>query len=117
VDSERRSMSWYTKLSLQYLDDEAFEIDVVRENLESVLRNLGLSQDVMKDLSDLVSKNEAAFNLHWLSVIEVIAELAKLSPKVSFGVQGRGEDLRCVWVREYTDGLESFAYGPPEDVE
>jgi hypothetical protein len=110
-------MSWYTWANLQYLGDEEFNFAEIGKSLESTLDRSGLSTDVLKNLSNLISRREASFKLHWLSLIDVVAELARLSPSVAFGVQGRGEELRCVWVREYRNGRESFAYGPPDGVE
>jgi hypothetical protein len=110
-------MSWYTRANFQYLGDEEFNFAEVSKSLEPTLNRLGLSRDVLKDLSNLINQREASFKLHWLSLVDVAAELAKLSPSVAFGIQGRGEELRCVWVREYTDGRETFTYGPPDGVE
>jgi hypothetical protein len=93
-------MSWYTWANLQYLGDEQFNPTEVGKSLEPTLKKFGLSNDVLKDLNNLISRREASFKLHWLSLIDVVAELAKLSPSVAFGIQGRGEELRCVWVRE-----------------
>jgi hypothetical protein len=105
-------MSWYTSTNLHYLGDEELVFSEFREGFKSTIEKLGFSEDVLKDLNDLFSKREAAFNLHWLAVIDLLAEIAKLSPSVAFGVQGRGEELRCIWVREYEDGEESFSFGP-----
>jgi hypothetical protein len=110
-------MSWYTWANFQYLGDEEFNIAEIGKRLEPTLNKFGLSSDVLKDLSNLISRREASFKLHWLSLIDVVAELAKLFPSVAFGIQGRSEELRCVWEREYTNGRESFAYGPPDGVE
>lgn len=110
-------MGWYTWVNLQYLGGEEFDFAGLSKSLESTVLRLGLSTDILKDLSELIQRREASFKLHWLSVIDIVTELARLSPSVAFGVQGRGEDLRCVWVREYTSGRETFAYGPPEGVE
>lgn len=110
-------MSWYTWANLHYLGDQEFDFAGTSERLESEVQRLGLSKHVLKDLNELIQRREASFKLHWLSVIDIVTELAKLSPSVAFGIQGRGEDLRCVWVREYANGRETFAFGPPEGVE
>lgn len=64
-------MSWYTRANFQYLGDEEFNFAEVSKSLEPTLNRLGLSRDVLKDLSNLINQREASFKLHWLSLVDV----------------------------------------------
>jgi hypothetical protein len=95
-------MSFYAyveRLCLEFEDE--FDVDSLSNQIDAMVSKRVLHEDVASDLESG-------------SIISVVAEIASLAPKISFAVRGFGEDPRTVWVREYEDGQERFAFGPPE---
>jgi hypothetical protein len=109
-------MSWYTFTDFAYTETEELDVERVRSDIESIVKANGYHRDVAKDMCDLLSKKQADFKLNSFAVIELFSKLSEKFPLVPFAVRGRGEDIRDIWVRVYSEGKESFALGPPEDV-
>ena len=113
-------MSWWTFVDFAYIDsedsDSTDEFDVVRmrTEIEVLVSAQKLHSAVAQGICDLVTKRKADFRFNSYAVIELFTELAIKFPKVSFAIRGRGEDIRDVWVREYSQGRCTFALGPPE---
>ncbi len=116
-------MSWWTSVDLGYLDTSngdvapEFDAESIQPELESVVDKIEFHRDVAQDMSELISQKHAAFKLNSFAVMHVFAGLAAKFPLVSFWIRGRGEDARDIWIREYSEGKESYAFGPPEDFE
>ena len=115
-------MSWWTHVDFAYLDSEAFgstaEFDVarMRTEIEAIVSAKRLHAVVAQDICDLLAGGRAEFKLNSYAVIELFSKLASSFPKISFAIRGRGEDIRDIWVRTYSDGRNTFALGPPEGV-
>ncbi len=107
-------MSYYTFANLQYLDGETIDLSELNGDLLKLLDENGLHHDVSKDMANLFSKGEAFFNLYGGSAIleHLLRWVSAQRPFVVFGVQGRGEELRDVWVREFQGGAVQFEQGP-----
>lgn len=115
-------MSWWTFVDFAYVDSEEsgctaeFDIAHTRTAIEAIVRAQKLHSDVAKDICDLLAGGRADFKLNSFAVIELFSKLASSFPKISFAIRGRCEDIRDIWVREYSDGRNTFAFGPPEGV-
>jgi hypothetical protein len=113
-------MSWWTFVDFAYIDSEdsdateEFDVERMRTEIEATVSAQKLHSVVATDICDLVIKRKADFKLNSYVVIELFTKLAMKFPKVSFAIRGRGEDIRDVWVREYSQGRCTFALGPPE---
>jgi len=115
-------MSWWTFVDFAYVDSEesgstaAFDVARIRTEIEAIVSDEKLHSDVAKDICDLLAGGRADFKLNSFAVIELFSKLAFSFPRISFAIRGRGEDIRDIWVREYSDGRNTFAFGPPEGV-
>ncbi|MFX6230357.1 hypothetical protein ABTF44_20390, partial [Acinetobacter baumannii] len=76
--------------------------------LKAYLATIGVHPDVAKDLSQLFSTGSAEIRLHTALIDELLNWISKEWSSIDFGIQGRGEELRDVWVREYTAGTCTF---------
>lgn len=110
----KESMSYFNWLNLQYVDPFAETIVTVdRESeLKAYLATIGVHPDVAKDLSQLFSTGSAEIRLHTALIDELLNWISKEWSSIDFGIQGRGEERRDVWVREYTAGTCTFSQGP-----
>ena len=61
----------------------------------------------------LIIEKHAGFKLISFAVMELFTALAARFPDISFAIRGRGEDIRDIWIREFADGRNTFAFGPP----
>jgi hypothetical protein len=113
-------MSSWTFVDFAYVDSEApggtseFDVDRTRTQIEAIVHARGLHPAVARDICDLLAKGRADFKLSSYAVIDVFSKLALGFPNVSFAIRGRGEDIRDIWVREYSQGRSTFVFGPPE---
>lgn len=107
-------MSYYTYARLQYSDGGTIDPAEFHDDLLALLAEHKLHRDVGKDLANLFSKGEATFTFYGgcYTVQPLLAWVSKQRPDVAFGVQGRGEELRDVWVREFLSGQVAFQEGP-----
>ena len=107
-------MSYYTFASFQYLDDSKIDLSELHAGLLKLLDENGLHRDVADGISELVDNGEASFTFYGgCATLEVIFSwLAMQRPNTSFGIRGTGEDLRDIWVREFSGGDVQFAQGP-----
>ncbi|TDU25916.1 hypothetical protein DFR24_4363 [Panacagrimonas perspica] len=107
-------MSYYTFANLQYPDGGAIDPSEFSEGLVILLNEHGLHRDVGKGLIDLFTQGEAFFTFYGgCAALETfLLWVSKQRPEVPFGVQGRGEDLRDVWVREFLGGSVTYEQGP-----
>lgn len=106
-------MSSCTYVEWHYLTHDDFEMTSISNQIDALVRKLGWPWQTASDLKELFESGEVKLALDSDSTIEVLAEVAKLLPDVSFSVRGLGEAPRMVWVREYRGGHERFAFGPP----
>jgi len=109
-------MSYYTFAHLQYLDDAedgAIDPSEFKEGLLKLLDEHRLHHDVSKGLSDLFTKREAYFTFYGgCETLEpLLLWISNQRPTIAFGIQGRGEALRDVWVREISGGQVLYAQG------
>ncbi len=107
-------MSYYTFANLQYLDGGAINPSEFDEGLAAMLVDRGLHRHVGDGLKDLFMRGEAFFTFYGGSAaLETLLQWVSMQrPDVAFGVQGRGEELRDVWVREFLGGNVTFEQGP-----
>jgi hypothetical protein len=111
-------VSFYTAVERFYLDEAGvFDVAALSGRIDALLDRLGFHEDVAAGVKRLLADGRADFGLGSWAVIELIAEIAALTPERAFAVRGRGEDPRMVWVREYENGRELFAFGPPDGAE
>ena len=106
------AVSYYNWVNLQYLEGEELDFASVEDALRAYLAKKGIHEDVLQDLAALFADGEAELKLHTAMLDELLQRVSEEAPEVLFGVQGRGEELRDVWVREYSAGEKTFAEGP-----
>jgi hypothetical protein len=99
---------------LHYLDSSEIDPSELTESLAKHLDAVGVSRDVCADVSDLFTKGEATFRLYGGTIVAILKWVSAQRPGIPFGVQGRGEELRDVWVREYAEGQVRYSQGPFE---
>ncbi len=109
-------MSFYTQVKLFQLDVRDFDIPALSERIDTIVRDEQMHEDVAADIRQLLADEEVGFSLDSRSVIALMTKVAALAPEVTFAIRGFGEEPRTIWVREYEDGRERFAFGPPEDL-
>lgn len=108
-------MSWWTFVDFDYLGDTLeFNLEKARPEIESIVAANRYHPSVAKLICDLLTNKTANFKLISYAVIELFGELAARFPDISFAVRGRGEDIRDIWLREYVEGKNTFAVGPPD---
>ena len=107
-------MSYYNWVNLQYMDDIELDFALLKEPLRVHLDDSGIHQAVLKDVEELLAAHEATFKLSTPMIDEIFHLASRLQPDAVFGLQGRGEELRDVWVREYRAGEVTFSQGPFE---
>ena len=107
-------MSYSTFAHLQFLDGEPFSLPPDDAGVLHALDALGLHHDIAQGLANLFQGQEAWFTFYGGSGVldELLTGISARCPDVAFGVQGRGEELRDVWVREYQGGKVVFEQGP-----
>ena len=107
-------MSYYTFAHLQYLEEAHIDPSEFKEDLLKMLDERRLHHDVGKGLIDLFTKQEAYFTFYGgCHVLEtLLLWVSQQRPAVAFGVQGRGEELRDLWVRELSNGKIDYKQGP-----
>ena len=110
-------VSFYTKIDIVYLDFPRFDFEKLTPQLEALMDKLRYSHDVIKDLKELGREGSAMPKLNSFCIIDLFSRIAPLDPKVPFALRGMGEHPRSVWVREYVDGKEVYAFGPPDEVD
>lgn len=97
-------MSSCTYVEWHYLAHDDFDMASISKQIDALVRKLGWPWRTAADLKELCESGEVKLPLDSDTTIEVVAEIAKLAPKVSFAVRGLGEAPRTVWVREYRGG-------------
>ena len=107
-------MSYYTWVNLQYSEFAEIQISELTDALGKHLDASGIHRDVIKDMTQLFTKQESSFKLYGGMIDEILVWVSAQRPEVPFGVQGRGEELRDVWVREYKGGQIAYSQGPFE---
>ena len=107
-------MSFYTQVRLFPLDVGTFDLSALSSQIDTVVAAAQFPEDVASDIKQLLDEEEVGFALDSRSVIDLMRKVAALAPNMTFALRGLGEDPRTVWVREYQDGEERFAFGPPE---
>jgi hypothetical protein len=107
-------MSYYSWVHLHYVDSSEIDPSELVEPLAKHLDAVGISRDVCADVADLFTKGEATFKLYGGMIVEILGWVSAQRPAIPFGVQGRGEELRDVWVREFAEGQVSYSQGPFE---
>jgi hypothetical protein len=107
-------MSYYSWVNLQYPDFAEINISELTEGLKAHLDQSRIHHDVVADVSTLFSEKEAEFKLYGNVIDDILVWISAQRPSIAFGVQGRGEELRDVWVREYLGGQVTYSEGPFE---
>lgn len=107
-------MSYYSWVHLHYLDSSEIDPSELAESLAKHLDAVGVSRDVCADVSDLFTNGESVFKLYGGMIVEILEWISAQRPGTPFGVQGRGEELRDVWIREFAEGKVSYSQGPFE---
>ncbi|RZT11075.1 hypothetical protein SAMN05216319_0451 [Duganella sp. CF402] len=107
-------MSFYSWVNLQYLDEVELDFELLKTELTAYLDEHGIHHDVLKDVEKLLTDHQAMFALYGGMIDGIFHTAARLQPDAAFGLQGRGEELRDVWVREYRAGEIVFSQGPFE---
>lgn len=110
-------MSACTYVEWHYLAHDDFDMESISNQIDTLVRKLGWPWKTAANLKELFESGEVKLALDSDTTIEIVAEIAKLAPKVSFAVRGLGEAPRTVWVREYRGGHERFAFGPPRSAD
>lgn len=105
-------MSYYNSVNLQYLDGSELDFELLKEVLMTHLDDNGIHHDVLEDVQALLADQEAMFKLYTPMIDQIFLLASRLQPDSAFGLQGRGEELRDVWVREYHAGEVTFSQGP-----
>ncbi|MEQ1809193.1 MAG: hypothetical protein ABL889_04670 [Terricaulis sp.] len=108
-------MSYYTKVQLAFLGDETIDFEAIQPALARALAERHFSEDVLQDLAELFADGECSLGLFALDIAELMLEAARASADAAFSVRGWGEAPRDVWLRDYENGEEIFALGPPEN--
>ena len=108
-------MSYYTFAHLHYTQDPQDVIDPseFKEELLKMLDEHGLHHDVGQNVIDLFTKREAYFTFYGgcETLENLLVWVSNQRPTIAFGVQGRGEELRDVWVREILGGKVVYSQG------
>jgi len=107
-------MSYYNWVNLQYLNDTELDLESLKKPLLIHLDDNGIHHHVLKDVEELLADHEATFTLYTPMIDAIFLHASRLQPDSAFGLQGRGEELRDVWVREYHAGEVTFSQGPFE---
>jgi len=107
-------MSYYNWVNLQYMDDIQLNFDSLKEALMTHLDENGIHHAVLDDVAKLLADSEATFTLYTSMIEEIFLLASRLQPDSVFGLQGRGEELRDVRVREYQSGEITYSQGPFE---
>jgi hypothetical protein len=105
-------MSYYSSLVLHYTGNSEISIADLASNLKNHLDTRRIHHDVIEDISKLFSTGEATIKLYGYMIDDILLWVSAQKPDAPFGVQGRGEELRDVWVREYEKGEATFSRGP-----
>ena len=108
-------MSYSSKVELIYLDEEEFDSNQARSVASGIVAERGYSEDMIGDVIALVENGKVQFATFGENVLVVLRAISTALPHVAFGVRGFGEAHRDIWAREYRDGEETFALGPPPD--
>jgi len=111
-------MSYWTFVDFDYvasqdIDDPEFDIERTRAEIELIVNVHRYHRDVAADMCKLIIEKHADFKLVSFAVMELFTALAARFPDISFAIRGRGEDIRDIWIREFADGRNTFAFGPP----
>jgi hypothetical protein len=109
-------MSYYTSAHLQYPEHPeggAIDPSEFKEDLLKMLDEHGLHYHVGDGLIDLFKQGEADFTFYGgcQTLETLLLWVSNQRPNIAFGVQGRGEALRDVWVREISGGQVMYAQG------
>lgn len=104
-------MSYYNSVDLHYIDNE-LDFKTLEEPLKPFFDEYRIHSDVLKDVETLLVDGKAQFKLHTYLIDKIFLFISELQADVVFGVQGCGEELRDVWVREYRAGEVTFSQGP-----
>ena len=107
-------MSYYTFANLHYPEGGKIDPAEFQDDLCAFLEERKLHKFVGEGLTNLFSKGEAYFTFYagCYTLEPLLRWVSSLRPDVPFGVQGRGEDVRDVWVREFSEGQITFSEGP-----
>jgi hypothetical protein len=105
-------MSYYNCVYLQYFDSAEIDIGPLEEVIAAHLEQHGIFHGVFQDIATLFETGESEFKLYTPMIDDILRLISRHSPQVEFGAQGRGEDLRDIWVREYAAGEATFSRGP-----
>lgn len=103
-------MSFATFLEIQHVDD-AIDIDAIAPQVLAQLDEDGIHHDVLKNLRAAFAGAETLLNVSPDYVAYLVERIAAMQPHVAFHARGRGEELRDVWVREFSDGAATFSVG------
>jgi hypothetical protein len=107
-------MSYYNWVNLHHLHGVELDLESLKKPLMTHLDENGIHHDVLDDVEDLLVDHEATFKLYTPMIDQIFLLASRLQPDSAFGLQGRGEELRDVWVREYHAGEVTFSQGPFE---
>jgi hypothetical protein len=108
-------MSYWNWVNLQYADfGVKIEITEIETDLKNYLSEQEIHHDVAKDVIQLFATSSGDFRLYTGMVDNLLLWISKQRPSIQFGVQGRGEELRDIWVREYSGGEVTYSQGPFE---
>lgn len=107
-------MTYYNFVNLHYMDDMELDFELIKGPLKIHLDESGIHHAVLDYIEKLLKEREAMFNLHTPMIDHIFLLASQAQPNSVFGLQGRGEELRDVWVREYQAGEVTFSQGPFE---
>jgi len=77
-------MSWWTFSDFMYLDTQEFDVERIRPDIESMVTAGRYHLDVAKDICNLLAKKQTNFKLNSFAVIQLLSELARQFPAISF---------------------------------
>lgn len=108
-------MSDQTNLQIQFIgDNDIPDISSKSDEVIKILFEDGIHKDILQDLIEAFSNNEAIFNVHSIYLLSLIENVAKLFPSAWFEARGLGEEFRHTWVAEFKEGNKTFIQGPWE---
>jgi hypothetical protein len=110
-------MSYQTRLELRFGVDAAPDLETVRDDVESILRDVRVSLEVYDDLADAFVDGEAIVNIGGGLLAEIVKRVAALLPESPIEARIAGEEFRDTVIFLVQGSSLLFEQGPwPYDV-
>ena len=107
-------MSNHALLQIAYAREESIDVDQHDERIYGILKECGYGRETLNNLRDAFEDGETELGGGAQGLLEVIEQIARLAPAVTFYARAMGEEFRDTWVREFEGGKPVFAAGPWE---